>query len=220
MHRKMALKQDSDAPPVHVLRPDVQPELSGVIQRLLARDPADRYPTADEAATALDRWVASGPDFPARLFRPSHPSGDTDGEATEPGRDRDPTSLPPTRRITWQQTNRGAGGAEAWADCDRPITVSLELDPEEPASRPSPASDCPEPAQPGPSESELTGPPTARLGPARTLIETSGRVSTDSGPDTIPADSQVISRRISWWVIALAFAAAGLLVAAIVRAVG
>ena len=104
--RKLARKQAADAPPGHHIRPDVPPGLSAVIFRLLARKPDDRYPDAVAARAALEPFAEVGADFPARLFLPVECWGESAGAATDPGRDRDPTAMPPTRRITRQQLVR------------------------------------------------------------------------------------------------------------------
>jgi serine/threonine protein kinase len=96
--RKFAMKQDADPPPVTALRPDVPHGLAAVVARLMARSPADRYPTAIAAAEALRPWAELGPHFPSRLFHPS-PGGDRQGSPTEHGLDPSPTPPPPTRRI-------------------------------------------------------------------------------------------------------------------------
>ena len=54
---RQALLQD-DPEPVTRLRPDAPPELEGVIRKLLAKTPADRYPTAD--ALVADLRVLAG----------------------------------------------------------------------------------------------------------------------------------------------------------------
>jgi len=111
--RKMALKQSADPAPVHALRPDVPAGLSAVVGRLLARKPADRYQTPAEAAAALEPWAAPGDDFPDRLFR-ARPAvaGAEPGPPTEPGRDHDPTPVPPTRRVLHTQTERKLPAAD------------------------------------------------------------------------------------------------------------
>jgi serine/threonine-protein kinase len=43
----------ADAPPVRTRRPDLSPDLAGVVDRLLARHPEDRFPSAGAAAVAL-----------------------------------------------------------------------------------------------------------------------------------------------------------------------
>jgi serine/threonine-protein kinase len=71
---KLAAKQTEDPPPIHTLRPDVPAAFADVLARLMARAPADRYPNPAAALAALHPWAAPGPDFPARLFRPSSDS--------------------------------------------------------------------------------------------------------------------------------------------------
>lgn len=92
---KLAAKQCSDPPPVHRLRPDTAPGLSAVVQRLLAREPARRYSTAEAAGIALQPFAGPRRDFPARLFRPQHHSTQNDAVTT----DRNASSLPKTERI-------------------------------------------------------------------------------------------------------------------------
>ncbi|MBN9523246.1 serine/threonine protein kinase, partial [bacterium] len=43
--RKLALKQEADPPPLTALRPDVPAGLAAVVARLMAREPAARYPS-------------------------------------------------------------------------------------------------------------------------------------------------------------------------------
>lgn len=103
--RKLYRKQHTDPLPVHHLRGEVPPGLSVVIQRMLARDPDDRFATPSEVTDALTPWAETGPDYPERLFLPWKIAGaDANGEATDPGRDHDPTPLPATMRIARPRT--------------------------------------------------------------------------------------------------------------------
>jgi eukaryotic-like serine/threonine-protein kinase len=97
VRHKLAAKQFSDPPPIHRLRPDVEPGLSQVIESLMARDRLARCPSAAEAAAALAAFAAAGPDYPSRLFRSSRPS--TFCESTRLRHDRDSGLLPPTELI-------------------------------------------------------------------------------------------------------------------------
>ena len=94
---KMRAKLTTDPHPLQQLRPDVPPEFAAVVHRLMARDPADRHPTPVAVVAALRPWVAPGPEFPARLFRPVSDSTVHDRRATDPDPPRDP--LPDTLRI-------------------------------------------------------------------------------------------------------------------------
>jgi serine/threonine protein kinase len=97
LRRKLAAKRAEDPPPIHRLRPDVPDGFSAVVQRLLARNPADRYALPAAAVAALRPWAAHGPDFPARLFRPSSDSTAHDRPPADGPPDGDP--MPETLRI-------------------------------------------------------------------------------------------------------------------------
>ena len=49
---------DHDAPPPHEVNPDLDPKLGQIIQRLLEKNPADRFQSADEVAQAMDELPA------------------------------------------------------------------------------------------------------------------------------------------------------------------
>jgi hypothetical protein len=56
----------ADPPPPAAVAPDVPPALAAVCRKAMARDPADRYPSADDLATDTRRWLA---DEPVSAFR-------------------------------------------------------------------------------------------------------------------------------------------------------
>lgn len=97
VRHKLVAKQCCDPPPIHRLRPDVEPGLSQAIARLMMRVPAARCATATEAIELLAPYAALGPDYPGRLFRSNRPS--TICENLPAGLDRDSDPLPPTERI-------------------------------------------------------------------------------------------------------------------------
>jgi eukaryotic-like serine/threonine-protein kinase len=97
LRQKLEAKQEEDPPALHQLRPDVPPEFAAVVARMMARDPAERYPLPATAIAALHPWASPGPDFPGRLFRLS-------SDTTVPGRRQDAHEqghdpLPDTLRI-------------------------------------------------------------------------------------------------------------------------
>jgi serine/threonine protein kinase len=62
------LRHRLDSPaPIRALRPDAPAEIAVVVERLMARDPADRYASADDAGRAIDAFGAAEP------FRDSKP---------------------------------------------------------------------------------------------------------------------------------------------------
>lgn len=79
LRHKLVAKQYTDPPPIHRLRPDVDPALSSVIHTLLARDPAARFQTATLAKESLAAFSSLPADFPMRFFRPLGGSTITDG---------------------------------------------------------------------------------------------------------------------------------------------
>jgi serine/threonine protein kinase len=117
VRHKLAAKQYTDPPPVHRLRPDVDPELSLVIHKLLARDPAERFQTAASVLEALAPFGVLPADYPMRFFRPLHGSTVADGGSGH----RDSAPIPATLSIR-KPTVRG----NATDSAGNPIPVDLE----------------------------------------------------------------------------------------------
>src|SRR5207249_2224473 len=62
------LRHQYDAPPpLRDLAPAVPPAVAAVVERLMAKAPADRYATPAAVAHALEEWLALGDNPPARL---------------------------------------------------------------------------------------------------------------------------------------------------------
>jgi serine/threonine-protein kinase len=55
-------------PPPSKLRPDVPPQLDRIVSRALARQPADRYETAEDMGAALDELLAQMPRYDGRVL--------------------------------------------------------------------------------------------------------------------------------------------------------
>jgi len=55
--RKLIAKQTQAPRPVRTLRPAVPHDLAAVVEKMMARDPADRYATPAEVAAALEPWT-------------------------------------------------------------------------------------------------------------------------------------------------------------------
>jgi WD40 repeat protein/tRNA A-37 threonylcarbamoyl transferase component Bud32 len=62
---------DKAPPPLSAARPDVPPELERIVERMLAKDPAERYPIPAEVADALAPFAATAPVAPSRSLRGS-----------------------------------------------------------------------------------------------------------------------------------------------------
>ena len=84
---KMYAHLQEDPPSLRVLRPDLPGELDLVIQRALAKDPADRYPSAGDFARAVAAAVAGQPTVEAErsvgvgAAAPGPPEATTTAEA-------------------------------------------------------------------------------------------------------------------------------------------
>ncbi len=75
---KLARKQVADPPWIGRVRPDVPEGLANVIHRMMARSPADRYPTPSLAAEALAPWSMPDSGFPQNLLTGQRsPTGDS-----------------------------------------------------------------------------------------------------------------------------------------------
>jgi hypothetical protein len=102
----------------------VDPELAAVIQKLLARDPAARYPSAADAAAALTPFASLSPHFPARLFQSKRPSTVHD-EVKAQGPE---SPMPVTQRIVRPGPRPSeADDAQALSDALREGTPTSEL---------------------------------------------------------------------------------------------
>lgn len=71
--QRLNRKRLEDPVPIHQLRPDVPVEFSGVVAKLLARAPDDRYQSAHEVVDALAPWAVPIPGFPNENFQRMHP---------------------------------------------------------------------------------------------------------------------------------------------------
>jgi eukaryotic-like serine/threonine-protein kinase len=122
IERKLTAKQEEDPHPLHLLRPDVPQELSAVVHRLLARDPAGRFAAPATAAAALLPWAAPGPDFPARLFRLS--SDSTEHDRRLPARPCSHDAMPDTLPIV-KPTGRRADAEPLTTSIRRPAVAEV-----------------------------------------------------------------------------------------------
>jgi serine/threonine protein kinase len=116
LYEVLKAHHDSEAVPVHEVRPDVPPGLSAVIAKMMAKAPADRYQTPAEVAVAVHPFaqgepVPPGPTMvPARPVEPSPASRSTAAALSNDGQTREatppptfvyvPPLPPPSRRIS------------------------------------------------------------------------------------------------------------------------
>ncbi len=186
----------TEAPPIHLLRPDVPEELSTVLATMLARDPARRYQTALEAADALAPWAIPVPGFPEDLFT-QLPAGDgTDAFLAHSAGGGDG---PITRR-----NGLAANGSSVHAALSVTLAaVFVPADTRTPLLRPTPAElDASAMATPAP-QSKKTRPVLGLL----------------AGAPTIPmrSVSKRPARRSPYRIVAVIFAAVGIALALVFR---
>jgi tRNA A-37 threonylcarbamoyl transferase component Bud32 len=102
---KVVWLQTRQPRPIRELRPDVPAELAAVLERMMAKEPGQRFQTPAEVAAALAPWAQTGTPPPRLPPAPVLPPGDTlpvDAAATLPT----PT-VPPARRP-------GGGSGRVW----------------------------------------------------------------------------------------------------------
>lgn len=118
---KLARKQIADPPWIGRLRPDVPETLAAIVHKLMARNPADRYPTPALAAEALKPWAKPEAGFPTDLLD-GKPTGVTlaappaVGERTGPTRSNGWTVPAPIQPPPVNPIGPGSGGSiSTWA---------------------------------------------------------------------------------------------------------
>jgi phosphate ABC transporter phosphate-binding protein len=72
--QKMYAHQTKAPAPVSEIAPGVPPELLEVLDRMMAKDPAERYQTPAEVEQALTPWTETPVDPPAAREMPEHPA--------------------------------------------------------------------------------------------------------------------------------------------------
>jgi len=73
--------RDTHITPLRDARPDLPPEFVAIVERALARDPVDRFPSAGAMEHALLRWIAPGGGHTAALPVPAQPAPGVGAEA-------------------------------------------------------------------------------------------------------------------------------------------
>ncbi len=68
--QKLIAAQTQKPKPITTFRPDVPPALSAVVDKMMAKNPADRYQTMGEVADALAPWTAAHVGRPAEAEMP------------------------------------------------------------------------------------------------------------------------------------------------------
>lgn len=96
---------------LHVARPDLSPQLTAIVNRLMARDPNDRFQHAGEVVEALSALSSSGtrPSLAATdvpTFAP--PTGDAATRLSSPGSQPPPLGVPAAYGGTASQSQPGA----------------------------------------------------------------------------------------------------------------
>ena len=123
---KLMAKQFREPPPLDRLRPGLPAGLAGVVQKLLARRPADRYATPAKAAAALAPYATAdrvGPDFLVTLFAGRRPAPGVAG--------------PPRPRDGRESETSGTVDASAGSNTDV-IPIPAACLPRLPAAEPAP----------------------------------------------------------------------------------
>ncbi|HEX4610056.1 MAG TPA: serine/threonine-protein kinase [Urbifossiella sp.] len=150
--RKQFAHAEAPPPSVRAARPDVPPELDAVIRRMLAKDPADRFPTPQAVADALLPFAAGddcravaagamGPDRRAAAGVPDETVADRCLTPVFPPGTTTTRPVPRRWRLALAALVLLAGGGVGW------VTLAPGL---KPGGNPQPPPGEPVPPDPGP----------------------------------------------------------------------
>ena len=179
MQRKII--QDDPTPPSFANRA-LPPVYDTIVKRALAKDPADRYPTAAEFAADL-RATLAGQAAPAPAQGGAEPADDADATVIQPRKTVSPAALatlPPAAGAA-AEAIAPARTVAAPPPPDRPVPAaplqsSLTLQPAVPngptAAPPRPAPPSPVPVPPPPTETTATA---ASPAPAAAILKPEAR---------------------------------------------
>ncbi|MGH1491309.1 MAG: protein kinase domain-containing protein, partial [Acidimicrobiales bacterium] len=130
----IAYKQvQEQAPKVTSRNPDVPPALEGVIERLLRKDPAERYPAAEEIRADLRRFREGQPLVGISQAAPVGVTGPTIAVSTAFEESADATVAMPMGQATAAMSTRGPDtGSRAVIDTSRAVPASAAVRQDEP----------------------------------------------------------------------------------------
>jgi serine/threonine-protein kinase len=112
--------------PLHLARPDVPPRLVGVIDRMLARKPEDRYQTAAALVEALEPWAALPHSLP--VARSAHQPGQPGNALTPvPCRTVLPVPVVAPSQAGAREPGRRGPGPGLWGVLTRPFSWLARL---------------------------------------------------------------------------------------------
>jgi len=113
--QKLIWHQTRQPKPVRSIRPDVPAELAAVLEKAMAKDPAQRYQTPLAVAEALTPWtqtpIPPPPECEMPQLSPAAMGGPPGGDASMVGAVRPPSGDPPSgTRKPWQVPNGKTSG--------------------------------------------------------------------------------------------------------------
>jgi serine/threonine protein kinase len=181
--QKLIWHQTRQPKSLRSFRPDVPEEVTAVIERMMAKDAAQRYATPQEVADALAPFttvpIPPPPDSEMPQFSPAIRTAAAPGDATVSNGPRTPSTSPsPAPRKAWQVP----GTAQALSDSPSPrptppaqrqdtapnLQTPRPLPPAPPPARDLRKSNPPPPAPPAAPPAGVNGAPRPAPPPART----------------------------------------------------
>jgi serine/threonine protein kinase len=130
-HEKILWHQTRQPRPIRQVRPEVPAGMAAVLERMLAKEPAQRYQAAAQVAEALAVWAQSGAPPTARLVpleaAPTLTAGGTEPEPPPPSRPT-PAAAPERKRGRWYDGSDGNASRRRTqrSDVDAVATGGLE----------------------------------------------------------------------------------------------
>src|SRR5262245_4597035 len=188
VHQKLTWHLTRQPKPVTTVRPGVPERLSAVIQRMMAKKPADRYSGLGEVAEALGPWTQTEIGPPAESEMPSRQlTGSSDVTATVVSKATPPpagaaasaATMAPLAASSTPPPSAPASPPIATTPTPAPVTPPPTPPPSAPAVS-SPTAPTPAPSKPAPSKP--TSRPAPRPGPAPSPRPSAPRPGSSSAP--------------------------------------
>jgi eukaryotic-like serine/threonine-protein kinase len=200
--QKLIWHQTRQPKPMRSIRPDVPEGVCAVVEKMMAKDPAQRYQTPAEVAEALAEWTQTpiGPppehEMP-RLSAALRGPTSADGSPSPTPRTRG-EQTPPSRK-TWQDRASPPDTAPKARETMRGVSPPPRPNPVSPAAPAPPLAPLPAPAtQAEPAPATMTAPPQALPEPPAPDTRPAARPTANGSAGHAAPTPDTAAERHSW----------------------